>query len=261
MLLAIDIGNTNMTLGIWNGRSWSQQWRLHTTPELTVDELGLTLKALLREFQFEGEVDRVALCSVVPWLTATFLDVVERYLGLQALNLTHQLDTGIRLGHDNPAEVGADRIANTVAAYAQFPGPSIVVDMGTATKFEVVTAAGLFMGGVIAPGLRLAADALTSRAAQLRSVPLEAPPHLIGRNTIHAVQAGLILGYAAMVDTMVTRLRQEHPDNGRYPITIIGTGGNINLVSAHTTVIDKVDPWLTLTGLRLISDRLRKEKI
>lgn len=261
MLLAIDIGNTNITLGVWNGRSWSQQWRLHTTPEVTIDELGLTLKSLLREFQLEGQVDRVALCSVVPWLTATFLGVIERYLGLPVLNLTHEMETGIRLGYDNPAEVGADRIANTVAAYSQFPGPSIIVDMGTATKFEVVTAAGLFMGGVIMPGLRLAADALASRAAQLRSVPLEAPPHLIGRNTIHAVQSGLILGYAAMVDAMITRLRQEHPDNGRYPITIIGTGGNINLIAAHTTGIAEIDPWLTLTGLRLVSDRLRKEMI
>ncbi|MCA9873739.1 MAG: type III pantothenate kinase, partial [Anaerolineales bacterium] len=191
MLLAIDIGNTNVTLGVWNGRSWSQQWRLHTTPELTVDELGLTVKSLLREFRLEDHIDRAVLCSVVPWLTATFLGVAERYLGIPVLKLTHELESGIRLGHDTPAEVGADRIANTVAAYGLYPGPSIVVDMGTATKFEVVTAAGLFIGGVIAPGLRLAADALASRAAQLRSVPLEAPPELIGRNTIHAMQSGL----------------------------------------------------------------------
>lgn len=261
MLLAIDIGNTNMTLGVWDGRSWSQQWRLHTTPELTVDELGLTLKSLLREFHLEGKVDRAAMCSVVPWLTTTFQEVATRYLNLPILNVTHELDTGIRMGHDNPAEVGADRIANTVAVYHQCPGPSIVVDMGTATKFEVVTAAGLFMGGVIMPGLRLAADALTSRAAQLRSVPLQAPPQMIGRNTVHAVQSGLILGYAAMIDAVVTRLREEHPDNGRYPIAVVGTGGNIGLIANHVSVLDTVDPWLTLTGLRLVSDRLRKEKL
>ncbi|MBK8984904.1 MAG: type III pantothenate kinase [Chloroflexi bacterium] len=261
MLLAIDIGNTNITLGMWNGRAWSQQWRLRTAAEITLDELGLTLKSLLREFQLEGQVERVVLCSVVPWLTATFLAVCEHYLGVEALNLTYQLDAGIRMGHDNPAEVGADRIANMVAAYHLFPGPAIVVDMGTATKFEVMTADGLFMGGVIAPGLRLAADALASRAAQLRSVPLEAPPHLIGRNTIHAIQSGLILGYAAMIDTMVARLRQQHPDNGRVPITVIGTGGNISLVANHLSVLDAVDPWLTLTGLRLVSDRLTKETL
>ena len=261
MLLAIDIGNTNITLGVWNGRSWSQQWRLRTTPEVTVDELGLTLKALLREFQLEGQVDRVALCSVVPWLTSTFLAACDQYLAVQAFNLTYQLDTGIRMGHDNPAEVGADRIANTVAVYHQFPGPSIVVDMGTATKFEVVTADGLFAGGGIAPGLRLAADALASRAAQLRSIPLQAPPQLIGRNTIHAMQSGLILGYAAMVDTMVARLIDEHPDNGRTPIIVVGTGGNINLGADHLSVLDAVDPWLTLNGLRLVSDRLHKETL
>lgn len=259
MLLAIDIGNTNITLGVWNGRSWGQQWRLRTAAEKTADEFGLTLKALLRESQLEGQVDRVALCSVVPWLTTTFLAASEQYLGVPALNLTYQLDTGLRLGQDNPAEVGADRIANTVAAYHQFPGPSIVVDMGTATKYEVVTADGEFIGGVIAPGLRLAADALASRAAQLRSVPLQAPPSLIGRNTIHAVQSGLILGYAAMIEAMIARLVAAHPDNGRFPITIIGTGGNIHLVADHTTVLDTVDPWLTLTGLRLVSDRLREK--
>ncbi len=267
MLLAIDVGNTNVTLGVWNGRSWNQQWRLRTTPEVTVDELGLILRSLLREFQLEDQVDRVALCSVVPWLTTTFLAVSERYLAVQPLHLTYQLDTGLRLGQDNPAEVGADRIANAVAAHHLFPGPSIIVDMGTATKFEVVTADGLFAGGVIAPGLRLAADALASRAAQLRSVPLQAPPHIIGRNTIHAVQSGLILGYAAMVDGIVARLCTEHPDNGRAlqlsttppPITVIGTGGNIDLVARHVTVLHTIDPWLTLTGLRIISDRLQRE--
>jgi type III pantothenate kinase len=262
MLLAIDVGNTNVTLGVWNGRSWHQQWRLRTTPEVTTDELGLTLRSLLREFQLEKRVDRVALCSVVPWLTTTFLTVSERYLGVQPLHLTHHLDTGVHLGQDNPAEVGADRIANAVAAHHLFPGPSIIVDMGTATKFEVVTADGLFAGGVIAPGLRLAADALASRAAQLRSVPLHAPPHLIGRNTVHAVQSGLILGYAAMIDGLVARLCTEHPDNGRFPhfpITVIGTGGNISLITDHVTTLHTVDPWLTLTGLRLVSDRLQRE--
>lgn len=259
MLLAIDIGNTNITLGVWNGRVWGQQWRLQTAAEKTVDEFGLTLKALLREYALEEAIERVALCSVVPWLTNTFLTVSRQYLGVAALNLTYQLDSGLRMGHDNPAEVGADRIANSVAAYHLFPGPSIVIDMGTATKFELLTADGVFIGGVIAPGLRLAADALASRAAQLRSVPLQAPPALIATNTIHAIQSGLIFGYTAMLEKMVERLRQAHPDNGRYPIPVLGTGGNINLVRDHTTIFDTVDPWLTLTGLRLVSDRLQEK--
>ena len=258
MLLAIDIGNTNILLGLWNGRSWQHQWRLRTAAEQTADEFGVMLMALLREFGVENLVREVALCSVVPWLTKTFKQVSRQYLGVEAMQLTYQSDIGIRLGQDNPAEVGADRIANAVAAYHQFPGPNIIIDMGTATKFEVVTGDGEFLGGVIAPGLRLSADALAGRAAQLRSVPLEAPPSMIGRNTIHAVQAGLILAYASMVDGVVGRLREELPEEER-PLRSIATGGNIHLVAEHTRVIDHVDPCLTLTGLRIVNERMSGE--
>ena len=180
MLLAIDIGNTNIHLGLWNGRSWQHQWRLRTASEQTSDEFGVMLMSLLREFGVENLVREVALCSVVPWLTKTFKRVTKQYLGVEAMQLTYQSDIGIQLGQDNPAEVGADRIANAVAANHLYPGANIIVDMGTATKFEVVTGAGEFLGGVIAPGLRLSADALAGRAAQLRSVPLEAPPSILG---------------------------------------------------------------------------------
>lgn len=258
MLLAIDIGNTNILLGLWNGRSWQQQWRLRTVSEQTADELGVMLMALLREFGVENLVREVALCSVVPWLTKTFTHVCRHYLGVDAMLLTYQSNLGIRLGQDNPAEVGADRIANAVAAYHQFPGPSIIIDMGTATKFEVVTDAGEFLGGVIAPGLRLSADALAGRAAQLRSVPLEAPPSIIGRNTVQAVQAGLILAYASMIDGVVGRLREALPEDGA-ALQVIGTGGNIHLVVDHTRVVDHVDPWLTLTGLRIAHERMSGE--
>jgi type III pantothenate kinase len=255
MLLAIDIGNTNIHLGLWNGRSWQHQWRLRTSSEQTSDELGVMLMALLREFDVENLVREVALCSVVPWLTKTFKRVSRQYLGVEAMQLTYQSNIGIQLGQDNPAEVGADRIANAVAAHHLFPGPSIVIDMGTATKFEVITGTGDFLGGVIAPGLRLSADALAGRAAQLRSVPLEAPPSMIGRNTIHAVQAGLILAYASMLDGVVARLREELAAEA-LPLQVIGTGGNIYLVAEYTRVIDHVDPCLTLTGLRIVNERM-----
>jgi type III pantothenate kinase len=258
MLLAIDIGNTNILLGLWNGRSWQHQWRLRTNFEQTVDEFGVMLMALLREFGVEDLIREVALCSVVPWLTKTITQVSRQYLGVEAMVLTYQSDLGITLGQDNPAEVGADRIANAVAVHHLFPGPAIVIDMGTATKFEVVTGAGEFMGGVIVPGLRLSADALAGRAAQLRSVPLEAPPSIIGRNTIHAVQSGLILGYASMIDGMVAQLKKEMPQEPA-PLQVIGTGGNINLVAAYTHVMDTVDSSLTLTGLRLVNERCRGE--
>ena len=258
MLLAIDIGNTNIHLGLWNGRSWQHQWRLRTASEQTSDELGVMLMALLREFGVENLVREVALCSVVPWLTKTFKRVSRHYLGVEAMQLTYQADTGIQLGQDNPAEVGADRIANAAAAYHLFPGPSIIIDMGTATKFEVVTGTGEFLGGVIAPGLRLSADALAGRAAQLRSVPLEAPPSMIGRNTTHALQSGLILAYASMIDGVVGRLREELPEK-ETALQVIGTGGNIYLVAEHTRVMDHIDPSLTLTGLRIVTERMRGE--
>ncbi len=175
MLLAIDIGNTNIHLGLWNGRSWQHQWRLHTTAEQTSDEFGVTLMALLREFDVENLVREVALCSVVPWLTKTFKRVSRQYLGVEAMQLTYQSNTGIQLGQDIPAEVGADRIANAVAAYHLFPGATIVVDMGTATKFEVVTGAGEFLGGVIAPGLRLSADALAGARRPVAQCAVRSP--------------------------------------------------------------------------------------
>ena len=256
MLLAIDIGNTNIHLGLWNGRSWEHQWRLRTAAEQTSDEFGVMLMALLREFGVENLVREVALCSVVPLLSKTFKRVSKQYLGVEAMQLTYQSNTGIQLGQDNPAEVGADRIANAVAAHQHYPGANIIVDMGTATKFEVVTSAGEFLGGVITPGLRLSADALAGRAAQLRSVPLEAPPSIIGRNTTHAVQSGLILAYACMIDGVVGRLREELPEQA---LQVIGTGGNIHLVAEHTRVIDHVNPCLTLTGLRIVHERMSGE--
>jgi type III pantothenate kinase len=258
MLLAIDIGNTNIFLGLWNGRSWQYQWRLRTAPEQTADELGVMLMALLREFGVENLVRQVALCSVVPWLTKIFKQASRQYLGVEAMQLTYQSDLGIQLGQDNLAEVGADRIANAVAAHHLYSGPKIIIDMGTATKFEVVTGAGEFLGGVIAPGLRLSADALAGRAAQLRSVPLEAPPSMIGRNTIHAVQSGLILAYACMLDGVVAGLRDELPEESE-SLRVIGTGGNINFIVEHTQVIDHIDPCLTLTGLRIVHERMSGE--
>ncbi|RMH00697.1 MAG: type III pantothenate kinase [Chloroflexi bacterium] len=255
MLLAINIGNTNITLGVWNGRSWQQQWRLRTVHEKTTDEYGVTLKALLRRDHLDNQIDACIMSSVVPVLTATFSRVCEIYLQQPVLHVGPHLDLGITVETDNPSEVGTDRIVNAAASYHLFPGPSITIDMGTATTFDVVTRDGRFLGGVIAPGLGVAADALTSRAAQLRSVPLEPPPSAIGRNTVHAMQSGLLFGYVALIEGIVQRLKAEHPDNNQ-SIRVIGTGGLISLITAHTHIIDEVDPWLTLTGLRLIYERV-----
>jgi len=255
MLLAIDIGNTNITFGVWDGRNWRQQWRLQSVLEKTADEYGIALKALLREHDLANAIGHVILASVVPALTATFGQVSRHYLACPVLEVGPDTDTGIRLNVDNPAAVGADRIVNAAAAYHLYQGPSIIVDMGTATKFDVVSAAGDFCGGVIAPGLGLAADALASRAARLSHVALKAPPHTIGRNTVHAMQSGLIFGYLCLIEGIVKRLLDEHPDRGQH-IHIIGTGGLIGLIAPHATIIEHVDPWITLTGLRLIYDRV-----
>lgn len=264
MLLAIDIGNTNITLGVWHHATstapgnWQQHWRLQTNPTRTADEYGLLLKGLLRDANL-APINGVIITSVVPTLTQTLTEVSQHYLGCHPLIVTSSLDLGLRLLVDVPEAVGADRLVNCVAAYHLFPGPSIIIDMGTATKLDVVSARQEFLGGVIAPGLGLAADALASRAAKLSHVALEAPPAAIGRNTIHAMQSGLILGYVSLIEGMVARLRAEHPDREQ-PIHILGTGGLIHLIAPHTAVIDHIDPWLTLTGLRLIYERVTAAK-
>ncbi len=256
MLLAIDIGNTNITLGICNGREWQRQWRLLTVHEKTSDEYGLVLKGLLHDAGLGTAVTHIILSSVVPNLTAVFSRACQQYLAHEPLEVGLHLDLGIRVATHNPAQVGMDRIVNAAAAHALYPGPSIVVDMGTATKFDVVSAAGELVGGVIAPGLQLTADALASRAAKLGQVALAAPPSVIGRNTIHAMQSGLVYGYVSLCEGIVARLRTEHPDHEQ-PVRVLGTGGLIHLIASHTDVIDLADPWLTLAGLRVIYERVK----
>ncbi|HSM55991.1 MAG TPA: type III pantothenate kinase [Candidatus Sulfomarinibacteraceae bacterium] len=255
MLLAIDIGNTLITAGLWDGQEWRLQWRLRTIHDQTVDEYGIYLKMLLREVDLADAVDQVIFSSVVPPLTRTFDAVCHRYLNLTPLQVTAETDTGIRVTTERPSEVGADRIVNAAAAYHLYPGASIIVDMGTATTLDVVSEDGALLGVIIVPGLEVAADALAGRAAQLSRVALEAPPQVLGRNTTHAMQSGLIFGYTSLVEGLVQRLRNEL-DLPHAPV--IATGGLINVISEHTDVVDHLEPWLTLTGLRLISQRARR---
>jgi len=255
MLLAIDIGNTNIKLGVWNGRSWEQRWRLRTDLTKTSDEYEISLSVLLRKDVLTSTIDRVIMASVVPPLTRIFQIVSEQFLGVTAVLVHADLDTGIRILADDPYAVGADRIVNVAAAHALYPGPAVVIDMGTATKFEIVTTNGEFHGGVIAPGLRIIADALASRAAQLGHVELIPPPQVIGRNTIHAIQSGLIHGYVGLIEGILKQVFSQHPEQAQ-PIQVIGTGGLISLISPYTTMIDRIDDSLTLTGLRIISERV-----
>lgn len=251
MLLAIDVGNTNITLGLYDGEKWRRQWRLRTVHDKTVDEYGVYLNSLLREGGVNGRIRASILSSVVPPLTTTFTAVCRDYLGQAPLLVTDQTRTGISILTDNPAEVGADRIVNAAAAYTLYPGASIVIDMGTATTFDAISPDGGLLGVAIAPGLGLAANALAKRAAQLGNVALTAPPHVIGRNTVHAMQSGLIFGYVSLIEGMVRRIRAEMNEDD---ITIIGTGGLISAIVPHTDILDQVEPWLTLTGLRVIHE-------
>ncbi len=257
MLLAIDIGNTNIVLGLWNGQNWIARWRLRTIRERTVDEFGIYLRGLLqdeKEVSISG-IKRIIISSVVPQITRSLTDACRLYLHCEPLIMSTDLSLGIQNRTDVPEQVGADRLVNTAAAYHLYRCACIVVDMGTATKFDVVTANGDMLGGVISPGLGITADALTRRAAKLSQVDLQAPPQAIGSNTIHAIQSGLIFGYASMVSGIIPRLKAElverNPDTPY--IKIIGTGGLISLVAEHTAVFDVIDPWLTLKGLEIIA--------
>lgn len=256
MLLALDIGNTNITVGVWNGRSWQHHWRLLTNPAQTADEYGIILKALLQDAGLLASLDKAIMASVVPALSFTFSQICQKQLKLPLLNVTSDLPMGLTILTDVPSAVGADRLVNAVAAYELFQGPCIIIDMGTATKFDLVSARQEFLGGVIAPGLGLAAEALASRAAKLSHVALEAPPQTIGKNTVHAMQSGLVFGYLSLIEGLVARLKTEHPDRDQR-VHILGTGGLIDLMAPHTAVIDHIDPWLTLTGLRVIHERVK----
>ena len=202
MLLAIDIGNTNIVLGVWNGEEWLTQWRLRTIRNRTADELGIHLRSLVRDTVSISTLHRIVLCSVVPQLTTAVRQACEQYLKITPLLITSELDLGIKNETDVPMLVGADRLANAVAAHHFAPSKTavIVIDMGTATKLDVVTSDGRFLGGVISPGLGITSDALFSRAAKLSQVELQAPPTVIGRNTVHAIQSGLVNGYVAMIE-------------------------------------------------------------
>lgn len=257
MLLAIDIGNTNINIGVWHNQTLRREWRLQTAHDKTADEYGLLLVGLLREEGLERTIDGVILASVVPILTQTFVQLCRTTLKRDPLVVTADLDLGIKVLTDNPMELGTDRLVDAVAAFRQFNRPCIVIDMGTATTFDVISAEGELLGGAIAPGLRLTAEALSSHAAKLSQVPLYAPLQAIGRNTVHATQSGIIFGYAALVEGMIQRLIREHPDR-ESDILVVGTGGLIHFIAPHTELINRIEPWLTLTGLRIIYQRVNR---
>lgn len=249
MLFCIDIGNTNIVLGLFSGRELIAHWRLSTARQATADEYGLRIHSLLLHAAVDpAQITGVALCSVVPQLTDPFKQLCQRYIGCFPFLISHEIELGMRLLIDRPHEVGSDRIVNCVAAKALVGGPVCVVDFGTATKFDVVSSDGDFLGGAIAPGLGIAAEALFARASKLYAVPLTRPARVVGRNTVEAMQAGIYLGYVGLVESLIERIRREVGPELR----VIATGGLSPLIVADIPAIERVEPWLTLYGLRIL---------
>ena len=254
MLLAIDLGNTNTVFGVYDGANLLMHWRLSTQKERTVDEYGILLRNL---FTFEKidakKIRRVIVASVVPPLDAVLQEMTSVYFSVKATFVTHK-NAGISVLYDDPREVGADRIVNAVAVVHKYGKPAIVVDFGTATTFDAITAEGEYRGGVIAPGIVISAEALYEHAAKLPRIEIQKPPNVIGSSTVASMQSGLFFGYVALVDGIITRMKIELGPNTR----VIGTGGQAPFISQETKLIETVDPNLTLDGLQLVASRLTR---
>ena len=250
MLLAIDVGNTTITLGLYDGNVPGPRWRLETVRTRLADEYGLMLAALLAGAGLStAAVTEAVISSVVPPLTGTWEEVCRRTLRLQPLVVGAGVKTGVRVLYDDPKAVGADRIVNAAAVKELSGGPACVVDFGTGTTFDALSEKGEYLGGAIAPGIGIASEALHARAAKLPRVDLVRPPSAIGRNTEHAIQSGVLYGYAGLVEGMVGRFRAELGPK----MKVVATGGYAELVAQETDVLEIVAPWLTLDGLRLIA--------
>ncbi len=249
MLLAVDIGNTETTLGVFEEENLKATWHIATVIDRTVDEYATLLINLLKNKSIEtSDICGVSMCSVVPPLTTTFEDIFMKYFKISPLIVNAGVKTGVRLCMDNPREVGADRVVDAAAAHSLYSGPLIIVDLGTATTFDVVSAKGDYMGGAIAPGMSAAAESMFHRAAMLPRVELARPQKAIGSNTIDAMKSGIVFGYVGLVEGMVSRLQRELGEKCR----VIATGGLAKLIAGETKVIDEVNPELTLIGLKLI---------
>ncbi|MGO0123082.1 type III pantothenate kinase [Desulfothermobacter acidiphilus] len=252
MLLALDVGNTNLTVGIFADKELRAAWRLATRHEQTSDELGLWLRQLLREEGIDpSSLTGVVVSSVVPPLDRALEEGLVKYLRREPFFIAPGVRTGVPVKTDNPREVGADRVVNAAAGFALFGGPLIVVDFGTAITLDVISNKGEYLGGAIAPGIGIACEALFARAARLPRVDLTLPAAAIGRNTVQSMQAGVLFGFAGLVDALVQRMWQELGCK----TLVVATGGLAHLVSAASSTIERVEPYLTLIGLRIIYER------
>lgn len=253
-LLVVDLGNTNLVLGVYRGDELVSSWRLATARERTADEYGILARQLVGVLH--ADLEGAIVASVVPPLNSAMAFMVRKYFEIEPLFVEPGVKTGIAIHVDNPLEVGADRIANCAAAHHAFGGPAVIVDFGTATTFDVVTADAEFIGGVIAPGLNISAEALFARAARLPRVDIRRPENVIGTNTIVNMQSGIYYGYLGLVDGILSRIRRELPPLQR----VVATGGLASLFAGESEHIDEVDPELTLKGLKIIYDRNRTSR-
>jgi type III pantothenate kinase len=261
MLFAIDVGNTNIVIGVFDGERLTQSWRLATMRERTADEIGILVTRLFERAGLDfAQIDGIILSSVVPPLTGAVEEMAERYFGRQPLTVDPATNTGMPVRYQPPTDVGADRVVNGVAAYEAYGRaariPVIVVDFGTATTFDAISADGEYLGGVICPGIGISADALFQRAARLPRVEVRKPPSVVGQTTVTSMQSGLFFGYVSMVDGIVARIRAEIEAGAR--AACVATGGMADLIAGDTTTIQHVSPDLTLQGLRLIWERNAK---